>query len=115
MTEPSPDERIEISFRNGTITAVGVVSAFSLGFLTNWAANPIPWQPVHVLAVSPIVVGIGLQIKALADLLHLKSLRRKVHDRAIHYFLAGMIMTFGGVGVAILLDAFAARIHSIFG
>ena len=38
MTEPTPqkDERIEILFRNGTITVVGIVLAFSLGFLTHW-------------------------------------------------------------------------------
>ncbi|WP_165448740.1 hypothetical protein [Rhizobium ruizarguesonis] len=31
---------IETLFRNGTITVVGVVLSFSLGFLTQWASNP---------------------------------------------------------------------------
>ena len=104
--DPDKDERIEIVFRNGTITVVGVVVAFSLGFITNWAGNPIPWQKIHLLAVVPILVGIALQVKALSDLLHVESLRRVVHDRAIRFFLAGLILTAIGVGTAILLDVF---------
>ena len=117
MTEPGPenDERIEIIFRNGTITVVGIVVAFSLGFLTHWAANPIPWEQVHLLAVVPILTGIALQMKALSDLLHLQSLRRSVHDRAIHIFLAGLILTFGGVGAAILLDVLQMTGSTVLG
>ena len=53
--QPDGDERVEILFRNGTITVVGIVVAFSLGFLTHWAANPIPWQQSHLVAVAPII------------------------------------------------------------
>ena len=101
---PEDDERVEILFRNGTITVVGIVVAFSLGFLTTWASNPIPWQQSHLVAVAPIIIGIALQMKLLADLLHQESLRRSVHDRAVRFFMIGLILTFVGVGAAILLD-----------
>jgi hypothetical protein len=104
MTEKKGEERIEILFRNGTITVVGIVVAFSLGFLTHWASNPIPWQQSHLVAVAPIIIGIALQMKSLSDLLHVESLRRSVHDRAVRLFLIGLILTFLGVGAAMLLD-----------
>jgi ABC-type uncharacterized transport system permease subunit len=100
------DERVEPVFRNGTITVVGIVAAFSLGFVTNWAANPIPWHRIDLFAVIPILVGIGLQIKSLADLLHVESLERRRHDRATRIFMAGLLFTAAGVAIAILLDVF---------
>ena len=115
MDEQDPKEDlIEPVFRNGTVTTVGILLAFSLGFVTHWAANPIPWQLHHLLAVVPILVGIALQMRALSNLLHLKSLRRSVHDRAIHIFITGMVMTFCGVGIAILLDVVEASMNTMF-
>ncbi|WP_161491388.1 hypothetical protein [Ensifer sp. LC163] len=38
------EKPIEPVSRNGTVTVVGVVLSFSLGFLTQWAANPVPWN-----------------------------------------------------------------------
>ena len=63
------DERIDTNFRNGSVTAVGIILGFSLGFLSQWAANPIAWSKVDIVAAIPIVVGIILQGKASADLL----------------------------------------------
>ncbi|MBZ9846079.1 hypothetical protein [Mesorhizobium sp. CA5] len=100
------EERVEPVFRNGTITIVGILLAFSLGFITHWAANPIPWQSYHLIAVLPILVGIALQIRALAILLDIKSLQRSIHDRASRIFLAGLIFAACGVALAILLDFF---------
>ena len=110
--DKQPDDRIEILFRNGTITVVGIVVAFSLGFLTQWASNPIPWQQSHLVAVAPIILGIALQMKSLADLLRHESLRRSVHDRAVRFFMVGLILTFVGVGAAILLDVFQVAENS---
>ncbi|OHV88046.1 hypothetical protein [Mesorhizobium sp. ORS 3428] len=100
------EERVEPVFRNGTVTIVGILLAFSLGFITHWAANPIPWQTYHLIAVVPILVGIALQMRALAILLDIKSLQRTIHDRATRIFIAGLIFTACGVGLAILLDFF---------
>ncbi|MDX8512911.1 hypothetical protein [Mesorhizobium captivum] len=107
MDKQDPKEdRVEPVFRNGTVTIVGILLAFSLGFITHWAANPIPWQTYHLVAVVPILVGIALQMRALAILLDIKSLQRTIHDRASRIFIAGLIFTACGVGLAILLDFF---------
>ncbi|WP_245472676.1 hypothetical protein [Mesorhizobium sp. M7A.F.Ca.MR.148.00.0.0] len=43
MDEQDPrEDLVETVFRNGTVTAVGILLAFSLGFITHWAANLIP-------------------------------------------------------------------------
>ncbi|TPL81021.1 hypothetical protein [Mesorhizobium sp. B2-3-12] len=98
------EDLIEPVFRNGTVTTVGILLAFSLGFITHWAANPIPWQTYHLVAVLPILAGIALQMRALALLLDTASLRRPVYARANRIFMAGLICTASGVGLAILLD-----------
>ena len=100
------EELIETIFRNGTITAVGILLAFSLGFITHWAANPVPWRFYDLFAVVPILVGVALQMRALSLLLDMSSLRRHVYDRASRIFMAGLILTACGVGLAILLDVF---------
>lgn len=100
------EDLIEPVFRNGTVTAVGILLAFSLGFVTHWAANPIPWQTYHLVAVLPILVGIALQMRALSLLLDIKSLQRRVYERANRIFIAGLVFTACGVGLAILLDFF---------
>lgn len=100
------EDLIEPVFRNGTVTTVGILLAFSLGFVTHWAANPIPWQTYHLVAVLPILVGIALQMRALSLLLNVDSLRRQIYERANRIFMAGIILTACGVGLAILLDFF---------
>ncbi|RJT38473.1 hypothetical protein D3227_16760 [Mesorhizobium waimense] len=107
MDEQDPKEdQIEPVFRNGTVTTVGILLAFSLGFITHWAANPIPWQFHHLLAVVPILIGIALQMRALSMLLDVQSLQRRIYERANRIFIAGLIFTASGVGLAILLDVF---------
>lgn len=113
MDEQDPKEDlIEPVFRNGTITTVGILLAFSLGFVTHWAANPIPWQIHHLLAVVPILIGIALQMRALSVLLGINSLRRLVYESAHRVFMAGLILTACGVGLAILLDVFEVSARS---
>ncbi|RAZ88548.1 hypothetical protein DPM33_22690 [Mesorhizobium hawassense] len=113
MDEQDPKEDVvETTFRNGTVTTVGILLAFSLGFITHWAANPIPWQTYHLIAVLPILVGIALQMRALAMLLDIKSLQRRVFERANRIFITGLVFTACGVGGAILLDFFAIATRS---
>ncbi|MDX8478737.1 hypothetical protein RFN28_09620 [Mesorhizobium sp. VK24D] len=45
-------------------------------------------------------------MRALAILLDIKSLQRIIHERASRIFIAGLIFTASGVGLAILLDFF---------
>lgn len=106
MQQNEQDELVETIFRNGTLTVVGIVLAFSLGFVTHWAANPIPWQPEDGFALFPILVGIGLQIRALSALLKHECLRKRSFERANRLFMLGLILTSGGVMLAILFDFF---------
>ncbi|AZO46922.1 MAG: hypothetical protein EOS58_30195 [Mesorhizobium sp.] len=107
MDEQDPkQDLIEPVFRNGTVTTVGILLAFSLGFITHWAANPIPWQTYHLLAVVPILIGIAMQMRALSLLLDVSSLQKPIYERANRIFIAGLIFTASGVGLAILLDFF---------
>jgi hypothetical protein len=107
LDEQNPKEDlIETVFRNGSVTTVGILLAFSLGFITHWAANPIPWQTYHLVAVLPILIGIALQMRALSLLLDIKSLQRRIYERANRIFLTGLVFTACGVGLAILLDFF---------
>ena len=95
---------IESTFRNGSITAIGIILAFSLGFVTQWAANPVPWRLVDILAVAPLVLGLLVQMKAMAELLDVNSLRVENYNRARRHFLFGFSATSLGVGVALALD-----------
>lgn len=106
MEPEKPDELVETIFRNGTLTVVGIVLAFSLGFVTHWAANPIPWQPEDGFALAPILLGISLQIKALSDLLKHRCLKKRYFERANRTFMAGLLLTSAGVALAILFDFF---------
>lgn len=74
--------KIDATFRNGSITAIGIISGFSLSFVTRWAANPVPWQVVDIVAVIPLLIGILLQMKAMAELLNPNSLQIENYVRA---------------------------------
>lgn len=97
---------INATFRNGSVAVVGVLSGFSLTFLTAWAANPLPWQIHDLIGLTPLTLGIGFELIALAALLHPNSLERARYDRAIRIFLAGLMLVGLGVIVVIVLDAF---------
>jgi hypothetical protein len=102
--QESPEQRIDSTFRNGSVTAIGIVLGFSLGFLNQWASNPIAWSKVDVAAALPIFAGIALQGKAFADMLSTQSLILRTYNRAIKTFLIGLGLVAAGVAVAMLLD-----------
>jgi len=97
-------ERIESSFRHGTITAVGVVTAFSLGFLTAWGSNPIPWGIKDLFALVPIAIGVIFEMLALAKLLDHRCLELPRYKLAIRIFLVGMVLVAVGVAAALVVD-----------
>ncbi len=104
MQDRNPEELVETIFRNGTLTVVGIVLAFSLGFVSHWAGNPVPWQPYDGFALFPILAGIGLQIKSLAALLRHECLKRPVFERANRTFMGGLLLTSLGVALAVIFD-----------
>jgi hypothetical protein len=38
------DGWIDATGRNGSVTAVGIIPGFTLGFFSSWTANPIAWR-----------------------------------------------------------------------
>jgi hypothetical protein len=44
MTHPPDHDPIDSTSRNGTLSGIGLVVAFSLGFLTRWAGVPRQWM-----------------------------------------------------------------------
>ena len=72
------------------------VAGFSLTFLTAWSASPIPWRPADVIALLPLVLGVGASW--VADALLDPDSSPQALPAAIRVFLAGLI--FVGIGVA---------------
>jgi hypothetical protein len=95
---------LDATFRNGSITAIGVVVGFSLGFLSRWSALPGEWTHSDLASVAFITLGLALQVKSLADLLLISSLQLKKYNRSIRIFLAGLILVSAGVILAIFAD-----------
>ena len=88
--EPQPARKqIDSTFRNGSVTAIGVVLAFSLGFLNNWSSLPTAWIPEDLIAVALIAGGIAFQIWAMAGMLSVASLEVPVYQRIVRIFLIG--------------------------
>jgi hypothetical protein len=99
-------ERIDATFRNGSLTAISVIVGFSLSFLNRWAAEPGPWEISDLAAVAAIVVGIVLQVSSLASLLSVRSLLLGNYVRAVRLFLIGLAVVSIGVALAIASDIF---------
>lgn len=100
--EPLPvRKQIDSTFRNGSVTAIGVVLAFSLGFLNNWSSLPTAWIPEDLIAVALIAGGIAFQIWAMAGMLSVASLEVPVYQRIVRIFLIGLTLVALGVLMAI--------------
>jgi len=102
--ESAPPLEIEAIFRSGSLTAISVMLGFSLGFLSRWGGLPGEWAKSDVFAVIAITLGIILQIKALIDLLSVKSLILVRYERAIRIFVTGLILVALGVTAAIFAE-----------
>lgn len=105
-TDSRGGERIESSFRHGSITAVGVFTAFSLGFLTAWGANPIPWGLKDLVPLTGIAIGVIFEMVALARLLDPRVLEVPRYRAAIRLFRIGMVLVAIGVATALFVDFF---------
>ncbi|EIM29553.1 hypothetical protein [Microvirga lotononidis] len=102
-------QRVDSTFRNGSITAIGVVVGFSLGFLSRWSALPGEWTHSDLVSVALITLGLSLQVKALADLLLISSLQLKWYNRSVRFFLTGLILVGLGVVLAVFADLVGLR------
>jgi len=97
--------RIDVTFRNGSITSVGVILAFSLGYLTKWAGNPVPWRVIDAFALTPMAIGCILQSIALVWLLSPDCLELARYRQCIRWFVFGLGFVVFGVGMAVVMDS----------
>ncbi|MBY3484607.1 hypothetical protein [Rhizobium laguerreae] len=104
MSEPDPDEKIDATFRNGSLTAAGIILGFSLNFVSVWVSNPNDWSRIDILPMLFLTVGIAVQVKVFADLLARDSLFAAKYDRSRRLFLIGLGIVAAGMGVALVND-----------
>lgn len=95
------EPRVEGIFRSGSITAIGVIVGFSLAFLVRWSGLPGRWEDSDIFAVIGITLGVAFQIKALVDLLAVKSVILSHYERAVRIFVVGLVLVAIGVIAAI--------------
>jgi hypothetical protein len=101
----APATRIDVTFRNGSITSVGVILAFSLGYLTKWAGNPVPWRVIDAFALTPMAIGCILQSVALIWLLSPDCLQLSRYRQCVRWFVFGLGFVVFGVGMAVIMDS----------
>ncbi len=104
MTKPGPDEKIDATFRNGSLTAAGIILGFSLNFISHWVSNPNDWSRIDILPMLLLTIGIGIQVKVFADLLARDSLNAAKYDRSRRLFLIGLGIVAAGIGLALVND-----------
>ena len=104
--EPTP--RIDATFRNGSLTAIGIVLGFSLGFTAQWATDDSPWILSDYVAAIALTIGIVLQIMSLAEMLEVNSLEIPVYQRAKNHFMHGLMVTAVGIALVIVVNAVQA-------
>lgn len=104
--EPDEQPKVEMLFRNGTLTAVCILLSFSLTFVTQWAHNPVPWGLADLPTLVLLSLGIVMQVISLKNLLKHDSLERGPFDAATRLFVRGVVATSLGVISAIVVDFF---------
>lgn len=100
--EPTP--RIDSTFRNGSLTAMGIVLGFSLGFTVQWATDDSPWMTTDFIEAIALAIGVALQIKALAEMLEVNSLEIPIYQRAKNRFMLGLLVTALGIAMMIVVN-----------
>ncbi|MBX5157797.1 MULTISPECIES: hypothetical protein [unclassified Rhizobium] len=104
MSEPEPNEKIDATFRNGSLTATGIILGFSLNFISVWVSNPNDWSRIDILPMLFLTIGIAIQVKVFADLLARNSLIAVKYDRSRRLFLIGLGVVAAGIGIALVND-----------
>jgi hypothetical protein len=108
-------ERIDSTFRNGSLTAVGIILGFSLSFINSWTSNPNDWSRIDILPMALLVLGTALQVKVLADLLARDSLLAVKYDRTRRMFLLGLAVVAVGIAIALTNDILGISSQKLLG
>jgi hypothetical protein len=104
QTQQEDGDKIDVVFRSGSITAVGILVGFSLNFASQWVSSPGTWSTYDFLAIAPLLLGIILQVRALASLLSVSSIYVVHYNRAKTTFLIGLLLAAIGIIVALGVD-----------
>ncbi|AVA24467.1 hypothetical protein ACXHXG_14000 [Rhizobium sp. LEGMi198b] len=113
--ETDDQEKIDSTFRNGSLTAVGIIVGFSLSFINRWVSGPNDWSRVDILPMAVMVVGIAVQVKVFADLLARDSLLVVKYDRARRLFLIGVLIVAAGIAIALANDILGISSQKMLG
>lgn len=100
----APGHLLDPTFRNGSVTAIGVIGGFSLAFLANWTLMPGRWGGSALVAFALLALGIAFQLRALAGMLETSSLRRVRYNRLVKIFVIGLYLTASGVLMALVAE-----------
>jgi hypothetical protein len=93
-------------YREGVLTAITVFIAFSLGFLKYYSLEtPGRWTWLGVVTVTPMAIGLLLQLIALFRALDVRDDAVERYRRTIRYFLWGVVAIIVGVVLSIVIDA----------
>ncbi|MDW6021164.1 hypothetical protein SAZ10_05230 [Mesorhizobium sp. BAC0120] len=104
--KPPSAPGLPVGYRQGVITAITVMLAFSLYFLRFWNFEaPGAWNSLSVVAAGLIVIAILIQLVALWRSLQIADEREPVYRRTLQWFLAGIVAVLLGVMVASLAYA----------
>ena len=91
-------------YREGVLTAITVFIAFSLAFLKYWSLEtPGRWTWLGVLSVTPLAIGLVLQLVALFRSLDVRDDEEAHYRRTVVYFRWGVVAVLIGVVVSILV------------
>ena len=93
-------------YREGVLTAITVFIAFSLAFLKYWSLEtPGRWTWLGVVSLTPLAVGLVLQLVALFRSLDVRDDEEGHYRRTVGYFRWGVVAVLIGVVISILLEA----------
>ncbi|PZM15118.1 hypothetical protein [Rhizobium tubonense] len=113
--EPNEQEKIDSTFRNGSLTAVGIILGFCLSFVNRWVSNPNDWGRIDILPMTLMMLGIAIQVKVFADLLSRDSLLAAKYDRACRVFLVGFLIVAVGIAIALANDILGISSQAMLG
>jgi hypothetical protein len=113
--EPDEPEKIDATFRNGSLTAVGIILGFSLSFINRWVSNPNDWSRIDILPMILMVLGIAIQVKVFSDLLARDSLLAAKYDRARRMFMVGFLIVAVGIAIALANDILGISSQTMLG
>jgi uncharacterized membrane protein YczE len=113
--EPDEPDKIDSTFRNGSLTAVGIILGFCLSFINRWVSNPNDWSRIDIVPMLLMVVGIAIQVKVFADLLARDSLLAAKYDRARRVFMLGFLIVAVGIAIALINDILGMSHQAMLG